>query len=74
MRTKEIRQKLIVNFGELIHDDTKLVILEGVFDAILNEEKASLVSDIHYQKVEEARAKNHSGTSFATPWEDLKSN
>lgn len=72
MKTKEIRQKLIVNFGKLIQDDTKLAVLEGVFDAILNDEKTSLVSDIHYQKVEEARAEYHSGNSFATSWEDLE--
>jgi hypothetical protein len=72
MKTKEIRQKLIVDFGKLIQDDTKLAVLEGVFDAILNEEKASLVSDIHYQKVEEARAEYHSGNSCATSWDDLE--
>ncbi|TRX03190.1 hypothetical protein [Flavobacterium gawalongense] len=72
MKTKEIRQELIANFGKLIQDDSKLAVLEGVFDAILNDEKASLVSDIHYQKVEEARAEYHSGNSFATSWEDLE--
>lgn len=72
MKTKEIRQKLIVNFGKLIQDDSNLVVLEGIFDAILNEEKTSRVSDIQYQKVEEARADYHSGTSLATSWEDLE--
>lgn len=72
MKTKEIRQKLIENFGKLIQDDSKLVVLEGIFDAILNEEKASLVSDNHYKKVEEARAEYHSGNSFGTSWEDLE--
>jgi hypothetical protein len=72
MKTKETRQKLIVNFGKLIQDDSKLVVLEGIFDAILNEEKASIVSDIHYQKVEEARTAYHSGNSLATSWEDLE--
>jgi hypothetical protein len=72
MKTKEIRQKLIMNFGKLIQDDSKLVVLEGIFDAILNEEKASIVSDNHYQKVEEARAEYHSGNSSSTSWEDLE--
>ncbi len=45
MKTKEIRQNGILNFGKLIQDDSKLVVLEGIFDAILNEEKPSLVSD-----------------------------
>jgi hypothetical protein len=72
MKTKEIRQKLIVNFGKLIQDDSKLVVLEGIFDAILNEENAYLISDNQYQKVKEARASYHSGNSFATSWEDLE--
>jgi hypothetical protein len=72
MKTKEIRQKLIENFGKLIQDDSKLVVLEGIFDAILNEEKASIVSDNHYQKVEEARAEYHSGNSLSTSWKDLE--
>ena len=72
MKTKEIRQKGIVNFGKLIQDDSKLVVLEGIFDAILNEEKASLVSDNQYQKAEEARTVYHSGNSLSTSWEDLE--
>ena len=72
MKTKEIRQKLIVNFGKLIQDDSNLFVLEGIFDAILNEEKASLVSDNHYQIVEEARADYNSGNSSATSWEELE--
>jgi hypothetical protein len=72
MKTREIRQKLIIDFGKLIQDDTKLTVLEGVFDAIKNEEATSLVSDNQYQKVEEARAEYHSGNSFVTSWEDLE--
>jgi hypothetical protein len=72
MKTKEIRQKGILNFGKLIQDDSKLVVLEGIFDAILNEEKPSLVSDNQYQKVEEARTAYLSGNSSSTSWEDLE--
>ncbi|WP_158615138.1 hypothetical protein [Flavobacterium sp. GSP27] len=46
--------------------------MEGIFDAILNKEKASLVSDNQYQKVEEARTVYHSGNSLSTSWEDLE--
>jgi hypothetical protein len=72
MKTKEIRQKLIVDFAKLIQDDTKLSVLEGFFDALLNDDKASLVSDNHYQKVEEARAEYHSGDSLAKSWEEIE--
>ena len=72
MKTKEIRQKLIENFGKLIQDDTKLAVLEGVFDAIKNEEIISLIPENHYQKVEEARAEYHSGISSGISWEELE--
>ncbi|MGO4904319.1 hypothetical protein [Flavobacterium sp. W20_MBD1_R3] len=54
MKTKEIREKGIVNFGKLMQNDSKLVVLEGIFDAILNKEKSCLVLNNQYQKLEEA--------------------
>lgn len=72
METKELRKKLIVNFSKFIQDDTKLEVLEGVFDAINVEETTSLVSDEHYLKVEEARAKYHSGVNPADLWEEVE--
>lgn len=72
METKELRKKLIVNFSKFIQDDTKLEVLEGVFDAINNEETTSLVSEEHYLKVEEARAEYLSGTNSASSWEEVE--
>jgi hypothetical protein len=72
MKTKEIRRKLIVDFAKLIQDDTKLAVLEGFFDALLNDDKASLVSDDHYQKVEESRVEYHSGNSLTKSWEEVE--
>lgn len=61
-----------MGFNELIQDDTKLEILEGVFDAINNEESTCLVSDEHYLKVEEARTEYLSGISSASSWEEVE--
>lgn len=72
MKTKEIRLKLIVDFGKLIEDDTKLALLEGVFDAINKKETSSLVSDEHYQKVAEIRAEYLSGNSPVSSWEEVE--
>lgn len=72
MKMKEIRQRLIADFGNLIQDDTKLAVLEGVFDAIKNEKIISSVSDNHYKKVEETRAEYLSGKSSASSWEELE--
>lgn len=72
MKTKELRKKLIVNFSKFIQDDKKLEVLEGVFDAINNEETTSLVSDEHYFKVEETRNEYLSGANSASSWEELE--
>lgn len=72
METKELRKKLIVDFSKFIQDDTKLEVLEGVFDAINKEESTSLVSDEHYTKVEESRAEYLSDMSSASSWEEVE--
>jgi hypothetical protein len=72
METKELRKKLIIDFGKFIQDDTKLEVLEGVFDAINNEDSISLISDEHYLKVEEARTEYLSGISSASSWEEVE--
>lgn len=72
METKELRKKLILDFGKFIQDDTKLEVLEGVFDAINNEDAVSVVSPVHYLKVEESKAEYLSGISSASTWEDVE--
>ena len=72
METKDLRKKLILNFSKFIQDDTKLEVLEGVFDAINNEESISLVSEEHYLKVEETRTEYLSGTNSASSWEEVE--
>lgn len=72
METKELRKKLIVNFSKFIQDDTKLEVLEGVFDAINNEETSAAVSDEHYLKVEEARIEYFSEVNSVSSWEEVE--
>jgi hypothetical protein len=72
METKELRKKLIINFSKFIQDDTKLEVLEGVFDAINNEETSAAVSDEHYLKVEEVRIEYLSGTNSVSSWEEVE--
>lgn len=70
METKALRKKLMVDFSKFIQDDTKLEVLEGVFDAINKEASTSLVSDEHYVKVEEARTEYFSDIGSASSWEE----
>jgi hypothetical protein len=72
METKELRHKLIVDFGKFIEDDSKLEILEGLFDAINQEEKDSFVLDSHYDLVAEEREKYISGENEANSWEEVE--
>lgn len=72
METKELRRKLIKDFGKFIEDDSKLEILESVFDAIRHDEKKSIVSDSHYHLVAEEREKYISGENPSSSWEEVE--
>jgi hypothetical protein len=72
METKELRRKLIKDFGKFIQDDSKLEILESVFDAINFDEKKSIVSDSHYDIVAEEREKYISGENKTSSWEEVE--
>lgn len=71
MEIKIIRQKLITDFSNFIQDDTKLEVLEGVFDAIKKEENTSIVSDTHYLKVQEEREK-YIASNQTYSWEEVE--
>lgn len=72
METKELRRKLIQDFGKIIEDDSKLEILESVFDAINHDEKKSIVSDSHYDLVAEEKEKYISGENQSSSWEEVE--
>ncbi len=72
METKELRRKLINDFEKFIEDDSKLEILESVFDAIRHDEKESIVPDSHYNLVAEEREKYLSGEIKASSWEEAE--
>jgi len=72
METRELRRKLIKDFGKFIEDDTKLEVLESVFDAINHDEKKSIVSDSHYDLVAEERKKYISGENQSSSWEEVE--
>ena len=72
METKELRHKLIKDFGKFIEDDSKLEILESVFDAINHDEKKSIVSESHYNLVAEERVKYISGDNQSSSWEETE--
>lgn len=72
METLELRKKIIQDFGKFIQDDSKLELLEGVFDSINSESKISIVPDSHYTVLEEARERYFSGIEAAIIWEEME--
>ncbi|WP_310379926.1 hypothetical protein [Flavobacterium sp.] len=72
METLELRKKIIQDFDKFIQDDSKLEILEGVFDSINSENIISVVPDSHYNILAEAREKYLSGIESATSWDEME--
>ena len=72
METKILRKKLMTDFGKILEDESKLELLESVFDAIIKEDVTSSIPESHYLKVEEARAKYLSNDNSGTSWEDFE--
>lgn len=72
METIELRKKIIQDFGKFIQDDSKLEILEAIFDSINSESKISAVPYSHYKVVAEAREKYFSGIESASTWDEME--
>lgn len=74
MKTLELRKKLIEQFDLLIQDDSKLMTLDGVFDAINSEDVdySSNISEAHYRVVKERRHQYHDGQASVSDWESVK--
>ncbi|PQJ80316.1 addiction module protein [Polaribacter porphyrae] len=72
MGALELRNKLTEQFNLFIQDDSKLVALDGIFDAMNVVDSPSLVSEEHYKIVEERRRKYHSGETKGSSWEEVK--
>jgi len=72
MGAVELRSKLIEQFNLFIQDDSKLMALNGIFDAINTTESSSLVPEEHYKIVEERRRKMLAGESKGLSWDSVK--
>ncbi|WP_026776884.1 hypothetical protein [Polaribacter sp. Hel_I_88] len=73
METTALRNKIINQFQEFIEDDSKLNILDGVFDAMTTTNTIdSLVSEEHYKKVEDRYQKKIKGETKGKSWDEVK--
>ena len=72
METKDVRKKIIVDFGKIIKDDSNVLLLEGIFDAIKTDFSASKVPESHYLVVEEERERYLTETISGISWDDFE--
>ena len=72
MEALELRDKLIEQFNKFIQDDSKLLTLDGIFDAINTTNSASLIPEDHYKIVEDRRSKMQSGETKGLSWNDVR--
>jgi len=73
METTALRNKIINQFQQFIEDDSKLNILDGIFDAMTTTNTIdSLVSEEHYKKVEDRYQKKIKGETKGKSWDAVK--
>ena len=72
METKDVRKKIIVDFGKIIKDDSNVLLLEGIFDAIKNDLCTSKVPESHYLVVEEGRERYMEEPTLGISWDDFE--
>lgn len=72
METKEVRKKIILDFGQIIKEDSNVLLLEGIFDAISNSQNKSNVTESHYAVVEEERERYLKNTNLGVSWDDFE--
>ncbi|OBQ56372.1 hypothetical protein JJL45_13930 [Tamlana sp. s12] len=73
MAAIDLRNSLIERFNRIIKDDSKLIALDGIFDAMNVIDSPSLVSEEHYKIVEDRRRKQLAGETKGKSWDDVKS-
>lgn len=72
METKEVRKKIILDFGQIIKEDSNVLLLEGIFDALNKSQNKSNVTESHYSLVEEERERYLQNKTSAISWDDFE--
>ncbi len=74
MEAIKLRNKLVEQFNVIIKDDSKLMILDGVFDAMNSVNSASLVPEEYYKLIETRRSQRLAGETEGLEWDVVKKN
>ncbi|HLU81490.1 MAG TPA: addiction module protein [Flavobacteriaceae bacterium] len=72
MENTKLKEKLQVQFSEIIEDEKNLLYLERIFEDINDKEYISKVPESHYKIVDERRRKHLAGETESLSWEVVK--
>jgi hypothetical protein len=72
MEKVTLKDKLINQFDNIIEDDSKLLLLDGVFDAIDADENDSEVPKAHYDMLNEKREDYLKDATKSKTWDEVK--
>ena len=72
METARLKKKLKAQFSEIIDDESKLIVLEGLLDALSTKVQTSNVTEEHYRIVEERMRKHLVGETEVEDWDTVK--
>ena len=67
-----LKDKLITQFDSIIEDDSKLVILDGIFDALYADGSDSVVPKAHYHMLNEKREDYFKDATKSKTWDEVK--
>lgn len=74
MGAPELKDKLKAQFKNMLLDNSKLNLLDGIFDALNSENGNSKVPESYYKLVDERRKQYFAGETEGISWNDLKKN
>lgn len=74
MESLDLKNKLKEQFLQILNDETKLSILDGIFDSLTTTFSSLKVSEEHYSLIEERRKKFLAGETTLISWEEIKEN
>ena len=72
MESLDLRKKLVEQFNSFIQDDSKLVVLDGIFDSMMTKNSHSVITEEQYNIVEKRHEDRIASKTQGKSWEEVK--
>ena len=72
MESIDLRKKLVEQFNSFIQDDSKLVVLDGIFDSMMTKDSHSVITEEQYNIVEKRYEDRIASKTQGKSWEEVK--